>query len=312
MDKLFDLDLTMRLLGLDFVQTALLAAAVLGVVAGVLGPIIVTRRMSFAVHGTAELAFTGAAAALLLGIGVSYGALAGAVVAALLLGLLGGRESERDSVIGVVLAFGLGLGVLLLWYYPGRAANKFGILVGQIVAVEPTDLTALLIASAVVLVVLALIYRPLWFASVDPVVAAARGVPERLLAPLFAVLVGVGTALGVQIVGALLVMALMVTPAAAAARVTASPLRATVLAVLFAETAALGGIVLSLAPGAPVSFFVTAISFAIYLTCRVVASVRGRATRGLESADGTGAASGADDQTAVGAAGVRAAGRPPV
>ncbi|WP_039738724.1 metal ABC transporter permease, partial [Saccharomonospora halophila] len=223
MDKLFDFDLTMRLLGLDFVQTALLAAAVLGLVAGVLGPIIVTRRMSFAVHGTAELAFTGAAAALLLGIGVSYGALAGAVVAALLLGLLGGRESERDSVIGVVLAFGLGLGVLLLWYYPGRAANKFGILVGQIVAVEPTDLTALLIASAVVLVVLALIYRPLWFASVDPVVAAARGVPERLLAPLFAVLIGVGTALGVQIVGALLVMALMVTPAAAAARVTASP-----------------------------------------------------------------------------------------
>ncbi|EHK86721.1 metal ABC transporter permease [Saccharomonospora azurea] len=277
MDKLFDLDLTLELLGFDFVQTALLAAAVLGLVAGALGPLIVMRRMSFAVHGTAELAFTGAAAALLLGVGVGYGALAGAVVAALLLGLLGGRESDRDSVIGVILAFGLGLGVLLLWFYPGRASNKFGILVGQIVAIEPTDVTVLLIAAVVVLVVLAVVYRPLLFMSVDPAVATARGVPGGWLAPLFAVLIGVATALGVQIVGALLVVALMVTPAAAAARVTASPLRATILAVVFAELAALGGIVLSLAPGAPVSFFVTAISFAIYLVCRVVEYVRGRA-----------------------------------
>lgn len=274
---MFDIDLTLELLGFDFVRTALLAAAVLGLVAGTLGPLIVMRRMSFAVHGTAELAFTGAAAALLLGIGVGYGALIGAVVAALLLGLLGGRDSDRDSVIGVILAFGLGLGVLLLWYYPGRASNKFGILVGQIVAIEPTDLTALLIAAVVVLVVLALVYRPLLFFSVDPAVATARGVPGGLLSPLFAVLVGVATALGVQIVGALLVVALMVTPAAAAARVTASPLRATVLAVVFAELAALGGIVLSLAPGAPVSFFVTAISFTIYLVCRVVEYLRGRA-----------------------------------
>ncbi|EID54781.1 metal ABC transporter permease [Saccharomonospora xinjiangensis] len=279
MDKLFDFDLTMELLGFDFVQTALLAAAVLGLVAGTLGPLIVMRRMSFAVHGTAELAFTGAAAALLLGVGVGYGALAGAVVAALLLGLLGGRESDRDSVIGVILAFGLGLGVLLLWYYPGRASNKFGILVGQIVAIEPTDLTSLLIAAVVVLVVLAVVYRPLLFSSVDPTVAAARGVPGGLLAPLFAVLIGVATALGVQIVGALLVVALMVTPAAAAARVTASPLRATVLAVVFAELAALGGIVLSLAPGAPVSFFVTAISFTIYLVCRIVEYARAKVRR---------------------------------
>ncbi len=279
MNRLFDFDLTLELLGFDFVQTALLAAAVLGLVAGTLGPLIVMRRMSFAVHGTAELAFTGAAAALLLGIGVSYGALAGAVIAALLLGLLGGRESDRDSVIGVILAFGLGLGVLLLWYYPGRASNKFGILVGQIVAIEPTDLTTLVIAAGVVLAVLAIIYRPLLFSSVDPVVAAARGVPGRLLAPLFAVLIGVATALGVQIVGALLVVALMVTPAAAAARVTASPLRATILSVIFAELAALGGIVLSLAPGAPVSFFVTAVSFTIYLVCRVVEWWRNRAAR---------------------------------
>ncbi|OXM72215.1 metal ABC transporter permease [Amycolatopsis thermalba] len=283
MDKLFDFGLTAQLLGLPFVQTALLAAAVLGLVAGVLGPLIVTRRMSFAVHGTAELAFTGAAGALLLGVGVEFGSLAGAVIAALLLGLLGGRESDRDSVIGAILSFGLGLGVLFLWFYPGRAANKFGILVGQIVSIETTNLIVLVIAAVAVLLILAAIYRPLLFASVDPHVAAARGVPARTLSVVFAVLVGVATALGVQIVGALLVVAMMVTPAAAAVRLTASPWKATVLAVVFAETAALGGIVLSLAPGAPVSAFVTAIAFTIYLVCRLIAYLRDRAARVTES-----------------------------
>ncbi|TVT56132.1 metal ABC transporter permease [Amycolatopsis rhizosphaerae] len=277
MDRMFDFGLTAQLLAQPFVLTALLAAGVLGLLAGMLGPLIVTRRMSFAVHGTAELAFTGAAGALLLGVGIEYGALAGAVLAALLLGLLGGRESERDSVIGAILSFGLGLGVLLLWFYPGRAANKFGILVGQIVSIEPTNVLVLVCAAVAVLLVLALIYRPLLFASVDPHVAAARGVPARTLSVVFAVLVGVATALGVQIVGALLVVALMVTPAAAATRITASPWLATLLTVVFAETAALGGIILSLAPGAPVSAFVTAISFTIYLVCRLIAYLRDRA-----------------------------------
>lgn len=276
---MFDFDLTIRSLGLDFVQTALLAAGVLAIVAGVLGPLIVMRRMSFAVHGTSELAFTGAAAALLLGVGVEYGALGGAVIAAVLIAFLGARESDRDSVIGVILAFGLGLGVLLLSFYQGRSTNKFGILIGQIVAVDRTNLNVLMIASALVLIVLALIYRPLLFASVDPAVAVARGVPVKFLALVFAVLVGVATAFGVQIVGSLLVVSLMVTPAAAAARVTASPWKATVLAVIFAEVSALGGIVLSLAPGKPVSAFVTTISFAIYLGCRIVAKVRDRRRR---------------------------------
>jgi zinc/manganese transport system permease protein len=285
MDKIFDFDLTWQLLGFPFVITALLAAAVLGLVAGVLGPLVVMRRMSFAVHGTSELAFTGAAAALLAGVGVEFGALAGAVAAALLLGLLGGRESERDSVIGAILSFGLGLGVLLLWFYPGRTVNKFGILVGQIVSIQPTNLLVLIVAAVVVLAVLAAIYRPLLFASVDPHVADARGVPSRLLSVVFAVLVGVATALGVQVVGALLVVALMVTPAAAATRLTASPWRATLLTVVFAEIAALGGIVLSLAPGAPVSAFVTAISFLIYLIARLVSARRGHTRKSRVTAD---------------------------
>ncbi|WP_277675869.1 metal ABC transporter permease [Saccharopolyspora rectivirgula] len=272
--KIFDFGVTANLLSYPFVQQALLAAAALGLVSGCLAPLVVSRKMSFAVHGTAELAFTGAAGALLIGVSVGVGALAGAIVAALLLGLLGKRDTERDSVIGAILSFGLGVGVLLLWLNPERTANKFSLLVGQIVGVNSFDVLLLTGCAAAVLLVLAVVYRPLLFSSVDPDVAAARAVPVRVLTPLFAVLVGVATALGVYTVGALLVLALMVTPGAAAARVTASPGKATLLAVVFAEVAVLGGIVLSLAPGAPVSAFVTIISFLIYLVCRAIGKRR--------------------------------------
>ncbi|QUQ69634.1 metal ABC transporter permease [Kutzneria sp. CA-103260] len=275
------------LLLLPFVGSALVAAAVLGVLAGVLGPLIVTRNMAFSVHGTSELALTGGAAALLAGINVGYGSLVGAIVAAVILGLLTRKVSEHDSVIGAVLAFGLGVGVLLLSFYEGNSANKFGLLIGQIASVDSGSLVLLVSAAVGVLVVLALIYRPLLFASVDAEVAAARGVPLRVLSPVFAVLVGVATALGVQTVGSLLVLSLMITPAAAASRVTASPLVATVLSIVFAELAVLGGIVLSLVPGKPVSAFVTAISFLIYLVCRLVGALRARrigSGRGMASA----------------------------
>jgi len=275
---MIDLTGTAELLGLPFVQNALLAGVVLGLLTGLLGPLAVGRGMSFAVHGTSELTFTGAAAALLfIGAGgVSFGALGAAVAAAVLFGLFGLRERERDSAIGVVLSFGLGLGVLFLALYPGRAANKFGLLIGQIVGVDRSDLGLLVACGIAVVVALAFVYRPLLFATFDPAMATARGVPVRLLSVLFAVLIGITTALGVQIVGALLVMALMITPAAAAARLSANPLVVTALAVLFAEVSVLGGIVLSLGPGLPVSPYVTSIAFLIYLGCRATELVRAR------------------------------------
>lgn len=268
--QMFDVGTTADLLGYDFVQQALLASALLGLLAGLIGPLIVSRQMSFAVHGTSELSLTGASAALLAGVGVGIGAIAGSVVAAVLFGWLGSRARERDSVIAVVLSFGLGLSVLFLWLAPDRAGSKFSLLTGQVASVGYDGLALLLTCTAAVLAVLAVVYRPLLFASSDPEVAVARGVPVRALSVIFAVLLGITAAFGVQIVGALLVLALLITPAAAAAQVTASPLRATVLSVIFAEVAAVGGLLLSLAPGVPVSTFVTAISFAIYLVCRFV------------------------------------------
>lgn len=268
--EIFEFQTTAHLLGYDFVQQAVVAAALLGLLAGMIGPLIISRQMSFAVHGTSELSLTGAAAALLVGAGVGLGAIAGSVVAAVLFGVLGTRARERDSVIAVVLSFGLGLSVLFLWLGPERAGSKFSLLTGQVVSVGFGGLTLLATCTAAVLAVLAVVYRPLLFASTDPEVAVARGVPVRALSILFAVMLGITAAFGVQIVGALLVLALLITPAAAAAQLTADPLRATVLAVVFAEISAVGGILLSLAPGAPVSTFVTTISFVIYLVCRVI------------------------------------------
>ncbi|GAJ81821.1 putative ABC transporter permease protein [Nocardia brasiliensis NBRC 14402] len=274
LSKMFDVGTTANLLSYDFVQQAVLAAALLGLLSGVIGPLIISRQMSFAVHGTSELSLTGAAAALLAGIGVGVGAIAGSVVAAVLFGLLGTRARERDSVIAVVLSFGLGLSVLFLWLGPDRAGSKFSLLTGQVVSVGNGGLGLLAACTAGVLAVLAIVYRPLLFASSDPEVAVARGVPVRALSIVFAVLLGITAAFGVQIVGALLVLALLITPAAAAAQLTADPVRATVLAVVFAELAAVGGILLSLAPGVPVSTFVTTISFLIYVVCRVVGTRR--------------------------------------
>ncbi|MGW4117270.1 metal ABC transporter permease [Nocardia sp. NPDC004711] len=270
--QMFDVSTTAHLLSYDFVQQAVLAAALLGLLAGAIGPLIISRQMSFAVHGTSELSLTGAAAALLAGIGVGLGAIIGSVVAAVLFGVLGSRARERDSVIAVVLSFGLGLSVLFLWLGPERAGSKFSLLTGQVVSVGNSGLGLLATCTAAVLVVLAAVYRPLLFASADPEMAVARGVPVRALSIVFAVLLGVTAAFGVQIVGALLVLSLLITPAAAAAQLTASPARVAILSIVFAEIAAVGGILLSLAPGVPISTFVTTISFTIYLICRVVGS----------------------------------------
>ena len=268
--NMFALDVTADLLRRGFVQQALVAAALLALIAGLIGPFIVMRQMSFAVHGSSELSLTGAAFALLTGLNVGVGALAGSLIAAVLFGILGQRARERDSAIGVVVAFGLGLAVLFIHLYPGRAGTSFALLTGQIVGVGYSGLALLVGVSVIVAVVLAVIYRPLLFATVDPEVALARGVPVRGLGIVFAALVGVVAAQGVQIVGALLVLSLLITPAAAAARVCSSPSTTIVASVIFAELAAVGGMVLSLAPGVPISVFVTMISFAIFVACWLV------------------------------------------
>jgi zinc/manganese transport system permease protein len=150
------------------------------------------------------------------------------------------------------------------------------LLTGSIVSVDSTNLVVLGSVAVLVIGTLAVLYRPLLFASTDADVALARGVPVRFLSLVFAVMIALTTAIAVPIVGAILVLSVMIVPGAAAARVTASPVRATLLAVAFAEISLVGGLLLSLAPGLPVSGYVAALAFVIYLGCRAVARLRGR------------------------------------
>jgi zinc/manganese transport system permease protein len=264
---------------LALVRNSIIAGAVLGLTGGLIGVFVMARDLAFAVHAISELSFAGAAAGLLFGVGVVEGSLAGSLAAALLIGVLGSRARNRNSIIAVLMPFGLGLGILCLSLYSGRAANKFGLLTGQIVAVDNPRLTALLVICGIVVVALLLVWRPLMFVSIDAQVAEARGVPAVALSIVFMVLLGMTVAVSVQIVGSLLVLSVLVTPAAAALRLSASPVLVPVLSCVFAVVSMVGGIMLALGGSIPISPFVTTLSFLIYVVCRVVGGVRDRRRR---------------------------------
>jgi zinc/manganese transport system permease protein len=250
---------------LVLLQNSILAGALLGVVGGLIGVFVMSRDLAFAVHGISELSFAGAAAGLLLGVGVVEGSLIGSIIAAAVIGLLGSRARDRNSITAVLMPFGLGLGILCLAIYPGRTSNKFGLLTGQIVAVDDPRLNSLAVISLIVVVGLFIIWRPLSFASVDADVAAARGVPVRALSLVFMLLLG-----------ALLVLSVLVTPAAAALRISSNPILVPVLSTVFAVVSLVGGILLALGASVPISPYVTTISFLIYVIARLTSGRRAR------------------------------------
>lgn len=265
---------------LQLMMNPLIAAMALGIVGGLVGVFVMQRDMAFAVHGISELSFAGAALALLLGGSVVFGSLVGAVVAALIIGLLGARARDRNSIVGVLMPFGLGLGILFLSLYEGRSANRFSLLTGQIVAIDGTDLTWLIVISVIVFLGLIAVWNPLRFDSLDAPSAEARGLPVQGLSLMFMLLLGSIVAAAVHIIGALLVMALLVTPAAAAMRVSHGPVRVPLLAATFGLVSAAGGILLAIAGTLPVSPYITTISFLIYAVCRFVSFRRGRVAAG--------------------------------
>ena len=261
---------------LPLVTNSLIAGALLALIGGLVGVFVMTRELSFAVHGISELSFAGAAIFLLIGLDVVSGSIFGSLAAAAILAVLGDKAKDRNSIVAVLMPFGLGIGILALSLYPGRAANKFGLLTGQIVAVDDPKLIWMAVIAIVVVSSLLLIWRPLTFASLDPEVAAARGINVKILGIGFVMLLGLAVAAAVQIVGALLVLALLVTPAAAALRLSSSQLWVPVFSVVFAAISMLGGILLALGAGLPISPYVTTISFTIYLLARLFGVIRSK------------------------------------
>ena len=273
-------------LSLPFAQHALIAGTLIALICGVLSPFVLIRQMAFAVHGAAELSFTGAAAGLVLLGDPVVGALCGSVVVAGLIGSLGDRPRERDSAIGVVLAGGLGLGILLLSQYQGFASAATSILFGDIFAISARQIWLLVVLALAVLVGLSLLYRPLLFASVDPELAEASGVRTRVLGSAFLVLLAVTVTEAAQVVGTLLVLSLAIIPGAAAQRVATAPLAATAVSVVVALVATDGGLLLALnGTTVPPTVFVTAISVSAYVIARIVGPrLQARRGRQLEAA----------------------------
>ncbi|WP_044493150.1 metal ABC transporter permease [Nesterenkonia massiliensis] len=263
----------------SLVRNSVITAAVLGLMGGVIGVFIMLRRTALVVHGIAEISFAGAALALLAGVDVVAGSALGAVAAALLIGVLSLKDKDVGGVTAVLMPFGLGLGILFLSLYQGRSANRFGLLTGQIVGVDDMQTRTLVTGAVLITIVLVLIWRPLMFASVDPQLAAARGVRVGTLAIVFMILLGVAVAMSVQVVGALLVLSLLVVPSAAALKVSVSPLSVVLLSMSFALIAAVGGIMLAITGTVPISPYITTISFLIYLICLLIGRRRRRRRR---------------------------------
>ena len=255
------------MLGYGFAQNALVAGILVAVVAGLVSRFVVARNMSFAVHALAEVGFTGSTGFILIGLSPVLGLLTGSLLTAFFIGALGVRIRERDAVVGVVMAFGLGLGVLFTALY-ARYATAIAILFGAITEVSLGDLMLLAGVAVVTIVGLGVMYRPLTFATVDPVVAEARGVPVRLISILFLLMLAAAVAEAVQVVGVLLILTLLITPGATAERLTANPGLATVTSGGVALLATVGGILLALVSSWPVSFYVATIAFVCYLAAR--------------------------------------------
>lgn len=249
----------------DFMRNAFAAATIVAVVAGSVGYFLVLRGQTFAGHALAHVGFTGATGAVLIGIAPLWGLVSMTVAAGIFMGFLGERLAQRDVAIGLVLAFALALGLLFLHFYTAFATQATTLLFGNVLAVGVSTIWTLLAIGIVVLTTLAIISRPLLFASLQPELAEAKGVSLRLYSILFLSIVALATAECAQIVGVLLVFALMVGPAAAAQQFTSSVITGVMLSALLALFEAWGGITLAYYTDWPSSFWITALSVAVYL-----------------------------------------------
>ena len=249
----------------DFMRTALAAATIVAIVSGTVGYVLVLRGQTFAGHALSHVGFTGATGAVLLGLTPFAGMVVMTVAAGIGMGLLGDRLAHRDVAIGMVLSAALGLGLLFLHFYTAFATQATALLFGNVLAVDPATVWELLGLGAVCLGGLAIIARPLLFASIQPELAEARGVRLRLVSVLFLAIVALATAECTQIVGVLLVFTLMVGPAAAAQRVTSRIGTGIVLSAAFALIDAWAGITLAFYTDWPCSFWIAMLSAATYL-----------------------------------------------
>jgi zinc/manganese transport system permease protein len=264
-----------------FMQHALIGGSMVAVAAGLLGYFVITRQNAFAAHALAHIGFPGATGAILVGAPVTLGLAVFCVGGGLLIGLFGRRVADREMATGTILALATALGVLFASLASANASTTTSVLFGNLLAISDDQLVVYGAFTVAVVGTLAVLARPLLFASVDPAVAEARGVPVRALGLAFVVLLALTITMAVQVVGTLLLFALVVTPAATALRITARPARVAVIAVTLALAAVWGGLVLSAMVDLPPSFFI--VSLAVLAWVVVLAVVGRRRNRPAET-----------------------------
>jgi len=269
----------LEMLAYDFMRNAFAASAIVAVLAGVVGFFLVLREQTFAGHALSHVSFAGATGAVLIGIPPFAGILVLATLVGIGMGALGEKLRQRDVAIGIVLAFSLGLGMLFLHFYTHFATQATALLFGNVLGIDRTTIGALAALACVSLAALSVIARPLLFASLHPELAEAKAVPVRLVSILFLVLVALAVAEATQIVGVLLVFALMVASPAAAQLLSARFWRALSLSVIFALLNAWGGIALAYITDWPSSFWITALGTGFYLAALIMrGNIRTRRT----------------------------------
>ena len=254
-----------------FMQHAFEAGTMVAISAGVIGYFVVLRGLSFAAHALSHIGFAGATGAVLTGTAPIVGLLVFTMSAGAVMGALGQRLRGRDVTIGLVMAWSLGLGLLFTRLYKGSANLAIGILFGQIFGITSQDVALTFVAGAVTVLLVLAVYRPLLFATLDEEVAEAKGVPVRALSIAFMVVLAVAVSEAVQVVGVLLIFALIVAPAAIAERFTTRPSRGVLLAALLAVLFTWVGLTVAYYVPYPAGFFITTIAFWSYIVARLAA-----------------------------------------
>lgn len=267
-----------ELLTTPFMRNALLAGTLIAVAAGAIGYFVLLRDLAFATHAIAHIGFPGATLAVLLSMSPVIGLLVGCVGGGLTIGIAGHRTRDREIVTGTVLAFMSGLGILFSSIGSGQSGTITNILFGNILAISSEQVVLFLAITALTLATLAVNGRRLMFASIDPAVAAARGVHVRLLSALFLVLMSLVIAISVTVVGVLLIFALLVTPAATAVKLTARPMYVVSIATAIALVSVWSGLIVATYQPWPPTFVITTIATALWLALPALSKALSRST----------------------------------
>jgi zinc/manganese transport system permease protein len=253
-----------------FMRNAFLAGTIIAVMAGIVGYFVVLRGLAFASHTLANIGFAGAAGAVLVGQTPVYGLLAFTLAGGIGMGAFGKRLAQRDVSVGMILTLGLSLGLLFISLYQGYSTDAYAVLFGQVLGVTQQDVVIALTVGAVALLALGAMYRPLLFASLDEEAAEAKGVPVRFISVAFILILALVVAEAVQIVGVLLIFALLVTPAAIAERLATRPSLALLMSVILSLLFTWGGLIIAYYLPYPLGFFITTLSFGSYLVVRLI------------------------------------------